>query len=195
MQTARLGRLRPLIPRRQICSECAERRHLDLSSSRPFKRFTPGSGSGSSGRRFLSSNFANGGASYEGRDFVPLRKQLKDEAKARRLTKDKRKGKQSSNVVEGWELTVGIEVHAQLDTDTKLFSGKEEQLLLLSSMLSANSAFLMLAGASGAIDSAPNSNVALFDLAFPGSQPVSILYRNQTIAILTVRSSGFKMRR
>jgi aspartyl-tRNA(Asn)/glutamyl-tRNA(Gln) amidotransferase subunit B len=49
----------------------------------------------------------------------------------------------------GWELSVGIEIHAELDTERKLFSS----------------------AATGA-DANPNSNVALFDLAYPGSQPV-----------------------
>ncbi|KAM5473032.1 hypothetical protein MauCBS54593_002745 [Microsporum audouinii] len=84
----------------------------------------------------------------DGRAFVPLRKQLKDESKAKRLTGRGKRSKSASSQVEGWELTVGIEVHAQLDTDSKLFSR-----------------------ASAAHDDAPNANVALFDLAFPGSQP------------------------
>ncbi|EEP82576.1 hypothetical protein UREG_07441 [Uncinocarpus reesii 1704] len=83
-------------------------------------------------------------------DRVPLRKELKDKAKAKRLAKGKQgqDAPSRSSSREGWELTVGIEVHAQLDTDAKLFSR-----------------------ASAAIEDAPNSNVALFDLAFPGTQP------------------------
>ncbi|EZG09128.1 aspartyl/glutamyl-tRNA(Asn/Gln) amidotransferase, B subunit [Trichophyton rubrum CBS 735.88] len=85
----------------------------------------------------------------DAKPFVPLRKQLKDETKAKRLQeKGKKKSRGASTQVEGWELTVGIEVHAQLDTDSKLFSR-----------------------ASAAQEDAPNANVALFDLAFPGSQP------------------------
>lgn len=49
---------------------------------------------------------------------------------------------------EEWELTVGIEVHAELNTARKLFSG-----------------------AATSISEAPNTHVALFDTAFPGSQP------------------------
>lgn len=49
----------------------------------------------------------------------------------------------------GWELTVGIEIHAQLNTPRKLFSA-----------------------APNAFDGTPNSQVAYFDLALPGSQPV-----------------------
>ncbi|KZZ94570.1 aspartyl/glutamyl-tRNA(Asn/Gln) amidotransferase subunit B [Ascosphaera apis ARSEF 7405] len=83
-------------------------------------------------------------------DIVPLRKQLKSEAKAKKAAKRNNGSTKKGEVQTGWELTVGIEVHAQLNTDTKLFSG-----------------------ASTNIDDIPNSNVALFDLAMPGSQPVS----------------------
>ncbi|EEH39781.2 aspartyl/glutamyl-tRNA(Asn/Gln) amidotransferase subunit B [Paracoccidioides lutzii Pb01] len=82
-----------------------------------------------------------------GADYVPLRQQLKEQARAKRAAK--RKGEVSPPEHEDWELTVGIEIHAQLDTDTKLFSR-----------------------ASAAIDDVPNSNVALFDVALPGSQPL-----------------------
>lgn len=82
---------------------------------------------------------------------VPLRKQLKDEAK------QKRKNAKSEAVSTGgedtsiadWELTVGIEIHAELNTSRKLFSS---------------------APTSSPSD-APNSNIALFDLAYPGTQP------------------------
>jgi len=50
--------------------------------------------------------------------------------------------------VDDWELTVGIEIHAELNTSRKLFSG-----------------------AATSVNEEPNSNVALFDLAYPGSQP------------------------
>ena len=49
---------------------------------------------------------------------------------------------------EGWELTVGVEVHAQLNSDRKLFSN--------ASTLAGNT---------------PNQDIAYFDLALPGSQP------------------------
>ena len=58
---------------------------------------------------------------------VPFRKQLKDEAKQR---KDYAKGTgPTGNGIDeaklaGWELTVGLEIHAQLNTERKLFSGK-----------------------------------------------------------------------
>jgi aspartyl-tRNA(Asn)/glutamyl-tRNA(Gln) amidotransferase subunit B len=48
-----------------------------------------------------------------------------------------------------WELTVGIEIHAQLDTDRKLFSSASTE--------SSNE---------------PNAQVALCDLAYPGAQPI-----------------------
>lgn len=88
---------------------------------------------------------------------VPLRKFLKEEAKRKRIAQ-RTKGQDvtASNSdeaaerlrLERWGLTVGLEIHAQLNTERKLFS-------------QAKTAF----------DDLPNSNLALFDLAFPGSQP------------------------
>ncbi|KAJ6104937.1 hypothetical protein N7486_003626 [Penicillium sp. IBT 16267x] len=80
-------------------------------------------------------------------DRVPLRKQLKQEAKSLKAQKKQRKENEDSSRQE-WELTVGVEIHAQLDTAAKLFSR-----------------------AATSTSATPNSNVALFDLAFPGSQP------------------------
>ncbi|KAK1996838.1 PET112 family protein [Colletotrichum falcatum] len=79
---------------------------------------------------------------------VPLRKKLKEEKK--QLKKDARaqKPKGSNQTVDGWELTVGIEIHAQLNTARKLFSP-----------------------AATSFNDDPNSHVALFDVAMPGSQP------------------------
>lgn len=78
---------------------------------------------------------------------MPLRKQLKEEAKA--LKARKREKKETEEAWRrGWELTVGIEIHAQLNTQSKLFSR-----------------------AATSTNDIPNTNVALFDLAFPGSQP------------------------
>lgn len=54
-------------------------------------------------------------------DRVPLRKQLKQEAKALRSHKKQRKEDEEASRQE-WELTVGVEIHAQLDTEAKLFS-------------------------------------------------------------------------
>ena len=87
---------------------------------------------------------------------VPLRKQLKEEAKSKRLAErlaeqdvravDNEKARKGA--LKKWRLTVGLEIHAQLNTEHKLFSGAKTTL-----------------------EDSPNSNVALFDLAFPGSQP------------------------
>lgn len=88
---------------------------------------------------------------------VPLRKQLKDDAKRKRraqLLNETNKeasgahARDEASSQQKWRLTVGLEIHAQLNTECKLFSdGKTTS------------------------DDTPNSNVALFDLAFPGSQP------------------------
>jgi aspartyl-tRNA(Asn)/glutamyl-tRNA(Gln) amidotransferase subunit B len=56
---------------------------------------------------------------------LPLRKQLKDEAKAKRTAGLKGASQPSGATqknLEDWELTVGIEIHAQLNTARKLFS-------------------------------------------------------------------------
>ncbi|KAH8426956.1 glutamyl-tRNA(Gln) amidotransferase subunit PET112 [Aspergillus melleus] len=83
----------------------------------------------------------------EPEDRVPLRKQLKQGAKALKAHKRQRRESEEASR-QKWELTVGIEIHAQLNTQSKLFSS-----------------------ASTSSTDLPNSNVALFDLAFPGSQP------------------------
>jgi len=80
---------------------------------------------------------------------VPLRKKLKDEAKKRRIESKATLARSKDDVNLGnWELTVGVEIHAELNTSRKLFSD----------------AFTSTNGE-------PNNNVALFDLAYPGSQP------------------------
>jgi hypothetical protein len=58
---------------------------------------------------------------------VPLRKQLKDEAKAKKAASSNKAGRktkleESNQHLKDWELTVGIEIHAQLNTACKLFS-------------------------------------------------------------------------
>ncbi|KAK4192350.1 Glutamyl-tRNA amidotransferase subunit B, mitochondrial [Podospora australis] len=86
---------------------------------------------------------------------VPLRKQLKDQAKALKSSgsSPRKKKKNSDNqTVPGWELTVGIEIHAQLNTSRKLFS----PALVPESSL----------------EEKPNTHVSPFDLAIPGSQPL-----------------------
>ncbi|KAK2595395.1 hypothetical protein QQS21_006869 [Conoideocrella luteorostrata] len=79
---------------------------------------------------------------------VPLRKQLKEEAKFAKKHGTK-KSKNDCQTVDGWELTVGIEIHAQLNSARKLFSP-----------------------ATTSFNDEPNSHVALFDLSMPGSQPL-----------------------
>ncbi|KAG9733601.1 hypothetical protein KCU73_g10996, partial [Aureobasidium melanogenum] len=81
---------------------------------------------------------------------VPLRKQLKEEAKQRKKSA-KAAGKGSNEVntlLDKWELTVGIEVHAELNTAHKLFST-----------------------ARTSVNAEPNEHVARFDAALPGAQP------------------------
>ncbi|KAI0475664.1 GatB/GatE catalytic domain-containing protein [Xylariaceae sp. FL0804] len=80
---------------------------------------------------------------------VPLRKRLKEEAQRQKAAGKKKKRNANNQVVEGWELTVGIEIHAQLNTAAKLFSP-----------------------ASTSFNDPPNTHVAYFDLAVPGSMPV-----------------------
>ena len=55
---------------------------------------------------------------------LPYRKQLKEEAKRRRAAKDPSNEKTAEKIArsEKWELTVGLEIHAQLNTERKLFS-------------------------------------------------------------------------
>lgn len=86
---------------------------------------------------------------------VPLRKKLKDEAKKLKKGAKIKKSKGSNQTVDGWELTVGIEIHAQLNTASKLFSP-----------------------AATSFNDEPNSHVALFDVAMPGSQP---LFQKETL--------------
>ncbi|KAL3435769.1 Glutamyl-tRNA amidotransferase subunit B, mitochondrial [Aspergillus tetrazonus] len=86
-------------------------------------------------------------SSTDTQERVPIRKQLKQEAKAVKSRKRERREQEEASRHK-WELTVGVEIHAQLNTETKLFSRAPTSPSEL-----------------------PNSNVALFDLAFPGSQP------------------------
>jgi aspartyl-tRNA(Asn)/glutamyl-tRNA(Gln) amidotransferase subunit B len=79
---------------------------------------------------------------------IPFRKQLKDEAKKKKAEGTGKKPKQENQKLDDWELTVGIEIHAQLNTARKLFSA-----------------------ASSSINDVPNTHVAFFDVAMPGSQP------------------------
>jgi aspartyl-tRNA(Asn)/glutamyl-tRNA(Gln) amidotransferase subunit B len=80
---------------------------------------------------------------------TPFRKRQKDEAKLAKKQGVNKKAKRDSQTADGWELTVGIEIHAQLNTARKLFSP-----------------------AVTSFNDVPNSHVALFDVAMPGSQPL-----------------------
>src|SRR5688572_30960275 len=55
----------------------------------------------------------------------------------------------STNLIRGWEVVIGLEVHAQVASHAKLFSG-----------------------ASTEFGGAPNSHVSLVDAAMPGMLPV-----------------------
>ncbi|KAH8819406.1 glutamyl-tRNA amidotransferase-like protein subunit B [Xylogone sp. PMI_703] len=81
-------------------------------------------------------------------DIVPFRKQLKDEAKKRKAEGLPMRANSENQKLDDWELTVGIEIHAQLNTSRKLFSS-----------------------AAATINDVPNTHVSFFDLALPGSQP------------------------
>ncbi|KAE8352577.1 Glutamyl-tRNA amidotransferase subunit B, mitochondrial [Aspergillus coremiiformis] len=100
----------------------------------------------------LSSTLSQSGrylqtSTTESQERVPLRKQLKQNAKALKAEKRQRREDEEASR-QKWELTVGIEIHAQLNTKHKLFSRAPTSSTDL-----------------------PNANIALFDLAFPGSQP------------------------
>ncbi|KAI9677847.1 MAG: hypothetical protein M1829_002344 [Trizodia sp. TS-e1964] len=98
---------------------------------------------------------------------VSYRKLWKDEAKRSRVAKKQDRLKRDANPSNGkWELTVGIEIHAQLNTDRKLFSSK----LRMKSVRSFKK--LTNIDAATSMGATPNSNVAPFDLALPGSQPI-----------------------
>lgn len=81
---------------------------------------------------------------------IPLRKQIKDEARARKDAKKVQKASriQSNPRLDQWELTVGIEIHAELSTSRKLFSP-----------------------ALTSLSATPNSHVSQFDAGLPGTQP------------------------
>ncbi|EXJ73347.1 uncharacterized protein A1O5_03107 [Cladophialophora psammophila CBS 110553] len=82
-------------------------------------------------------------------DHGPLRKQLKDAAKAIRALPPAPAAAENPDRLADWELTVGIEIHAQLNASRKLFSPGIT-----------------------APTTVPNSQVAPFDIALPGSLPV-----------------------
>ncbi|KAK3674455.1 hypothetical protein LTR78_005541 [Recurvomyces mirabilis] len=90
---------------------------------------------------------------------IPLRKHLKDEAKRKkaeaRINGDNisNKRQRTDPRLEKWELTVGIEIHAELNTACKLFSSASAEPYDQQHATT------------------PNSRVALFDAAMPGTQP------------------------
>ncbi|KAI9147738.1 glutamyl-tRNA amidotransferase subunit B [Paramyrothecium foliicola] len=124
-------------------------------TGRSFRRFVPLRQTTYGPRldRSLHSDH-NAAATSPTAETVPFRKKLKDEAKLAKKQGGK-KTKRDSQTVDGWELTVGIEIHAQLNTARKLFSP-----------------------AVTSFNDVPNSHVALFDVAMPGSQP---LFQKETL--------------
>ncbi|CAK4031756.1 Glutamyl-tRNA(Gln) amidotransferase subunit B, mitochondrial [Lecanosticta acicola] len=84
---------------------------------------------------------------------VPLRKHLKDEAKRKKADAKSAPNRKPSadSRLSKWGLTVGIEVHAELNTAHKLFSPAPA--------LTQDE------------DAVANTKVALFDAALPGTQP------------------------
>ncbi|KAA8566448.1 hypothetical protein EYC84_009011 [Monilinia fructicola] len=86
--------------------------------------------------------------------FSPLtlrRYLLKGQINAQTTTKDEgtKSNAEKLQSLDEWELTVGIEIHAQLNTERKLFSY-----------------------AASTINDIPNTHVAYFDVALPGSMPI-----------------------
>ncbi|KAL8664113.1 MAG: hypothetical protein Q9202_003297 [Teloschistes flavicans] len=82
--------------------------------------------------RYHSSCYIKKFSRVTGEPHVPFRKQLKDEIKSKRQY-EKQKTPQKSQKHAGdellsqWELTVGLEIHAQLNTEHKLFSRESYQ--------------------------------------------------------------------
>lgn len=75
------------------------------------------------GIRSFSSSGAAQNTVVDTEDRTPLRKQLKQDARSAKARKRETKKKEEESRQQ-WELTVGIEIHAQLDTEAKLFSRK-----------------------------------------------------------------------
>lgn len=103
------------VARYELCSRC-----LRLSRGQP--EITTLHAAQTSSKQFLRSLQTT--ASTTAGDHVPLRKQLKAEAKALKARKREKKDHEEASR-QGWELTVGIEIHAQLNTEAKLFSSKQ----------------------------------------------------------------------
>lgn len=138
-----LGRLSPARPQ-------AHEQPQDLSArlcARAHGRAFATSADQSHGQATVASALEHaGGGPHPAQHQGPLRKQLKASVKAHR----KATPKSRRQTIPGWELTVGIEIHAQLNTRHKLFSPATPPLP----------------------SDDPNTRVALFDLASPGSQPL-----------------------
>lgn len=96
---------------------------------------------------------------------TPLRKQLKHAAKSAKLSGSAQVS-DHHDVLDDWELTVGIEIHAQLNTARKLFS------CTCRVPISDQAHTDFRAAASTTPNTEPNSNVAAFDIALPGTLPV-----------------------
>ena len=78
------------------------------------------------GPKNFKRSFVANAVRFQTSNVVPLRKQLKDEAKAKKSALSETRGKTKKQDIDprlkNWELTVGIEIHAQLNTARKLFS-------------------------------------------------------------------------
>jgi hypothetical protein len=78
------------------------------------------------GPKNFERGFVANAVRFQASNVVPLRKQLKDEAKAKKSASSETRGKTKKQDIDprlkNWELTVGIEIHAQLNTTRKLFS-------------------------------------------------------------------------
>jgi len=120
-----------------------------MSWIRPFsrRRYFPFQQSGSSRAITISRTFHSPQPQWQ-ESRRPLRKELKQATKAAKKASSPA-AHENPDILDDWELTVGIEIHAQLNTARKLFSS-----------------------ASTVPPSEPNSNVSAFDIALPGSLPV-----------------------
>ena len=76
------------------------------------------------------------------------------------MAQAQKSAKPKSNLIDGWEVVIGIEIHTQLATNTKIFSG--------SSTVFGND---------------PNTQASLVDLAMPGVLPVL----NKEVVDLAIR--------
>lgn len=75
-------------------------------------------------RAHLARCFGSVGETTVPSNNIPFRKLLKDEAKRLRVLSERKENGDDAPCFDRWELTVGIEVHAQLNADRKLFSSR-----------------------------------------------------------------------